>query len=288
VLVTGGSSGLGKEVAKCLLSKGASVTIAARRKNVLDEAKSELLEFTSKEASLEVVTADVTDQESARNMVAEAERLQDHVVDCVFCCAGAATPGFFIEQSPEIFAKQMQLNYLGVINSIHPAVKRMIEAGKGGKVVLVSSTLGLMGMIGYSQYSSAKFALRGLAESLRQELLPYSISVHIFFVATIDSPGNEVENEHKPAITKMIEEGDISDPSPIKRAQTLLKGVESGDFAISSDIATELIRAASRGNAPGNGMFVDALLCTLGFVFLPMWRRYADYLVMKHKNVRNC
>lgn len=95
---------------------------------------------------------------------------------------------------------------------------------KNGRIVMISSTLGLMGMIGYSQYSPTKFALRGLAECLRQELIPYGIKTSIYFVSTIKSPGYEKENLTKPVITKMIEDGDISDPSPESRAKTLLHG----------------------------------------------------------------
>ena len=95
---------------------------------------------------------------------------------------------------------------------------------KNGRIVMVSSTLGLLGMIGYSQYSPTKFALRGLAECLRQELIPYGIKTSIYFVSTIKSPGYEKENLTKPIITKMIEDGDSSDPSPKARAKTLIRG----------------------------------------------------------------
>lgn len=95
---------------------------------------------------------------------------------------------------------------------------------RNGRIVIVSSTLGLMGMIGYTQYSPTKFALRGLAECLRQELIPYGIKTSIYFVSTIKSPGYDKENLTKPKITKMIEDGDTSDPSPEARAKTLLLG----------------------------------------------------------------
>lgn len=84
----------------------------------------------------------------------------------------------------------------------------MIERGiPNGKLVMISSTLGLMGILGYSQYGPAKHALRGkeegnapssslnvgLADILRQELSPYNIDVHVYFVSTIMSPGYEKE-----------------------------------------------------------------------------------------------
>lgn len=93
-----------------------------------------------------------------------------------------------------------------------------------GRLVLVSSTLGLTGMVGYASYAPTKFAVRGLAECLRQELLPHGISVHIYYVATINSPGYEAENATKPKVTKAIEGAEGSDSRPIARAHTLLNG----------------------------------------------------------------
>lgn len=156
-----------------------------------------------------------------------------------------------------------------------------------GRIVLVSSTLGLMGIVGYSQYSPTKHALKGLAECLRQELMPFGIKVHIYYVATIDSPGNATENLTKPQITKMIEEGDISDASPQNRAKCLLGGIDREQFAISSDILTDLFRCTPGGISPRNSILCDPLLAILGAIAIPLWRHYADYLVQrtydKHK-----
>lgn len=139
-----------------------------------------------------------------------------------------------------------------------------------------------MGMVGYSQYAPTKFALRGLAESLRQELRPHSINTHIYYVATIDSPGNKVENETKPEITKIIEDGDMSNHSPAARAESLLEGMEAEQFAITSDLLTDLFRCASLGAAPGNNYICDNLKCFLARIGIPAWRRYADRLVIRH------
>lgn len=143
---------------------------------------------------------------------------------------------------------------------------------------MVSSTLGLMGMIGYSQYSPTKFALRGLAECLRQELIPYGIKTSIYFVSTINSPGYEKENQTKPNVTKLIEDGDPSDPSPEARARTLIKGlfnsvynfthylgVENGEFFITSDLITDIFRVMGSGISPWNSIF-DPLIHLFGQV----------------------
>ena len=70
----------------------------------------------------------------------------------------------------------------------------MVESKiKDGKIVFISSVLGLMSFAGWSTYSPTKYAVRGLADTLRNELQRYSINVHIFFPGTIFTPGFEVE-----------------------------------------------------------------------------------------------
>ncbi|EPZ31113.1 hypothetical protein O9G_001024 [Rozella allomycis CSF55] len=87
-----------------------------------------------------------------------------------------------------------------------------------------------MNLIGYSQYSPTKHAIRSLAETLHQELQPYQIDVHIYYVSTILTPGyleeRTTEEKTKPAITKIIEGTEISDASPDARAKTLIDGTE--------------------------------------------------------------
>lgn len=94
---------------------------------------------------------------------------------------------------------------------------------KDGKIVMVSSILGLFGLVGYSQYAPMKYAIRGLAESLRSELILYGISVHAYFPATILSPGLEEENKTKPKITLDVE-GTDEGLTPAQCAKGLLKG----------------------------------------------------------------
>ncbi len=80
----------------------------------------------------------------------------------------------------------------------------MIER-KQGRIVFVSSILGLMSCIGYAQYCPSKYALRGLAESLRNEMVMFNIGVHIFYPSNIDTPGFVVENLTKPPVTVKLE-----------------------------------------------------------------------------------
>lgn len=100
------------------------------------------------------------------------------------------------------------------------------ENKKGGKIVLVSSTLGYMSFVGWASYSPGKHALRGmgqllfwivdvlkkcaictkgLADTLQSEMMLYGVDVHIFFPPTMFTPGYDEENKTKPKIAKEIE-----------------------------------------------------------------------------------
>jgi short-subunit dehydrogenase len=64
---------------------------------------------------------------------------------------------------------------------------------KDGKIVFVSSMLGMLSFAGWSTYSPTKYAIRGLADTLRNELKRYGVGVHIFFPGGIESPGFDIE-----------------------------------------------------------------------------------------------
>ena len=96
----------------------------------------------------------------------------------------------------------MDLNYFGTLNAVRAAVPRMI-ARHGGHIVLVSSGMALTAYTGYSTYAPTKFAIRGLGECLRSELLPHNISVYQAYPPGFQSPGFDQENLTKPADTKV-------------------------------------------------------------------------------------
>jgi 3-dehydrosphinganine reductase len=286
VLVTGGSKGTGKALAILLAKKGAHVTIIARNLEDLNDALKEIKEnVLYSEQIISAIQCDVTDSDKAAIAVQKA--FDSKPLDYVFCFAGASVPGFFQEQDLSLFRKGMDLNYFGALNVVHPAVKLMIQSEDptgdcgGGSIGFCASVLGMFSLVGYSQYAPTKFALRGLAETLRQELKPYNISTHIMFPGTILSPGFLEEQKTKPEVTKLIEGADEGQ-KPEVIAEAFLKGIEHGQFMITSDIIGELARCCSKGVSPSNNYVTDAILCALGWIVFPFWRMYADYLTVSH------
>jgi 3-dehydrosphinganine reductase len=98
-----------------------------------------------------------------------------------------ARPGYFEEVPVAVFERTMAVNYFGTLYPLKAVVPAMVKRGKGA-VVLISSGAGLMGLFGYTPYSPTKFALRGLAESLRAELKPTGVHVMIVYPPDTDTP----------------------------------------------------------------------------------------------------
>lgn len=204
-VITGGSSGIGKSLAVLLVKRGASVTIMARNVDKLKTAEMEIKEAcvsgNQKVTSVSVDVSNYTELEQAINRV-------ENSVGPIFGlinCAGMAICGKVEDYSLEDIQTLVNVNFLGTLYPIKIVVPKMKER-KEGIIVITASQVALMGLFGYSVYSSCKFALRGLAESIDMELRPYNINVTLALPPDTDTPGFENENKTKPLETKLIAE----------------------------------------------------------------------------------
>ncbi|KAJ3739406.1 oxidoreductase [Lentinula detonsa] len=282
--VTGGSSGLGLAVAIALTKRGAHVTIVARNEERLAKALAEL-EKTRQSSNqiLRSYSFSLTDADASYAALEAASK--DHgnkYPDTVFMCAGAARPGFFVEEDAKSMQKGMDNTYWIQAYTALAYTKQLVRSQTSGKLVFTCSLLGYMSLIGYSTYSPGKHALRGLAESLRSELILYNSSVHIMFSGNIDSPGYVEENRTKPKITLEIESTD-KPTAPDVLAKELINGVQRGDFHIAPDMLSNIIRSSTTGATPHHNVLLDVLYALIGWIGLPLWRRGVDSTVLKHR-----
>ncbi|GAA6037331.1 hypothetical protein JCM8097_008515 [Rhodosporidiobolus ruineniae] len=271
--IGGGSEGLGLSLACQLADRGAHVTIISRSQSKLDKARKELETHRQSPSQIfQHFACDLTDPSHAASTLHLACKAHtSSSPDYVFACAGGSVPSFFTDLSAAKHWELMEWNFRTCLNTVHEAVKAMKDEGKeGGRVVLVSSVLGLMSFAGYSSYSPSKYAIRGLAEALRNELLLYGISVHLFLPATIFSPGFESEMKTKPDITKRIE-GPDEGMTPEGCARELIKGLDRNDFYITYEFVGHTLRN-SRGITPRNNVVLDTISGLIGTVAYPVWR----------------
>lgn len=133
----------------------------------------------------------------------------------------------------------MDVDYFGTLHAVRAVVPGMMTRGRGS-IVGVSSAAGLIGVFGYSAYGPAKFAVRGLFESLRFELRPYGIHVGVAFPPDTDTPQLAFEEPYKPLETKRIA-GIIKPISAEKMADAIVRGIQRRSYVITADAQTALL-----------------------------------------------
>ena len=245
VVVTGGSSGIGRAFVRQVAARGAEVTVLALDD---DDLTSTAAEFGSRRTPGLALPVDVTDADAVDRAVRQAE---DRLGPCdvLLTCAGVAHPGYFERLDPSIFRWTMEVDYFGTLHAMRAVVPGMI-ARRRGSVVGISSTAGLVGIFGYGAYAPAKFAVRGLLEVLRNELHPYGIHVGCVCPPDTDTPQLAYENRFKPEETRAIS-GSIAPYSADRVAASIVAGMERGRFLISPDWQTRVI-ARTAGLAQGS------------------------------------
>lgn len=228
VLITGGSSGIGKAAAIQAAREGASVAILARRQSVLDEAIAEIRAAAKNaEQRFATVAVDVTDRDAlktkAQELIQELGGLDILINNC-----GFAQPLPLDELSDDDIDRMTNINYLGHVN-VTRAFLAHFKAQGSGDICNVTSMLGFMGFYGYSAYCGSKFAIAGFSECLRQEMMLHGVRVTVFYPPTTDTPGLAKENEVKPAATWAIEgKGKAFTSEQVSAA--MLKGIQKGRY----------------------------------------------------------
>ena len=246
ILITGGSSGIGKALAIKAAQMGARVTLLARDVKKLEDAKSEIQAMAKEQ--VEIVSVDVSGSfEDVEKAIKKAVE-QQGPVDVLVNSAGTATAAPFDETQPEEFERLMRINYLGSVYATKCVVQSMKER-KTGRIVFVSSQAGQIGIFGFTAYSPSKCALRGLAEALQMELLPYNVYVSVSFPPDTDTPGLQKENESKPEITKLVSNvSGLFDAKTV--AGSIIEGLQKGDHHIWVGLDGFMLAQLTAGMSP--------------------------------------
>jgi 3-dehydrosphinganine reductase len=243
-IITGGSSGIGKCIAKLLARRGANVFLIARREEVLKEAFKEVKqEAAASSQRFGCSAADVSNRTAIEQAIARAE------AECgppavLVNCAGFVNPGY-VEQLPiEGMETELKINYLGTVYTVKSVLDGMIKR-RCGWILNVSSLGGIKGVFGYTGYSGSKFAVVGFSEALRSELRPYGIHVSVLCPPDVDTPMFENENKHKPLETLRVSEGaKLMQPADV--AHAAVEGMEKGRFLIIPNFSGRMFALVNR------------------------------------------
>ncbi|GLJ05684.1 hypothetical protein SUGI_0023020 [Cryptomeria japonica] len=178
VVITGGSSGIGLAIAKEALAQGAYVTMIARNLAKLEAAAQEILhELQCEKNRINIKAADVRNYEAISAAINES--FQWRPFDVILLNAGVGSASYMDKVSIESIDTIVGTNLIGTLYTLRVALPLMKEISyrHPSALVLVGSLASLYPAYGGGVYTCTKYALRGLAENLRLELLPYKIAV---------------------------------------------------------------------------------------------------------------
>jgi short-subunit dehydrogenase len=229
VIITGGSSGIGLEVARIYLSRGANVSLIARDPERLEKARQSLLSQAAprrtgaRNLRIHTASADTSD----------ADRLEAAVADCLsangpcdilIASAGIVEPSAFDEQESSVFEAQISTNVFGTVNAVRAVYADMKRRG-AGRIMIVSSGAALIGIHGYTAYCASKSALAGFAEALRGEAGEHGVAVSVCFPPDTLTPQFQAElPKRSPQARKLM---GAAPPWPAtKVAERIVQGVE--------------------------------------------------------------
>lgn len=189
VVITGGSSGIGKALAEAFGNKGSKIVITGRKKEALDEA---LLSLKGQGIEAIAIQGDVSNEEDNKIMAEETVKAFGKI-DILINNAGISMRAPFKDVDLDVIRKVMDINYWGAIYATKYCLPEILKTK--GSIIGISSIAGFRGLPGRVGYSSSKFALQGFLESLRTELL--KTGVHVLTAC----PGFTASNIRKASLT---------------------------------------------------------------------------------------
>jgi NAD(P)-dependent dehydrogenase (short-subunit alcohol dehydrogenase family) len=210
VLVTGGNRGIGRACARALADRGDRVAVTYRSEPGPDD-------------DLLAVRCDVTSDKDVDAAFAEVEETWGPV-EVLVANAGITRDGLFVRMAEDAFTDVLDTNLVGAYRVARRATRSMLRA-RGGRMIFMSSVVGLLGAPGQANYAASKAGLVGLARSLARELGPKGIT------ANVVAPG-------------FIETDMTADLTEARRSE-LLQAVPLARFAPAEDVAAAVAFLAS-------------------------------------------
>jgi NAD(P)-dependent dehydrogenase (short-subunit alcohol dehydrogenase family) len=241
-LITGAASGIGRATALAAAARGAELYLTDIQAEALDNVVAEAGGAGGIVAYAKA--ADLTDHEAIVAMAEEIHAAHGSM-DVVMNVAGVSTWGPIERLAHRDWQKMIAVNLMGPIGVLECFVPPMIEAGRGGHVVNVSSAAGLFGLPWHAAYSASKFGLRGVSEVLRFDLQQHGIGVSLVCPGAVKTPlVNSVEiigvDRADPKIRKLIERFERHAVSPERVAAKILDGVEKERYMIFTSADTRI------------------------------------------------
>lgn len=225
-LITGASGGIGSAIARAFHAQGATLAISGTREEALQSLAAEL-KATGSKNQVYVIPCNLANPQAIESLFPKAEELMGKV-DILVNNAGITRDGLSIRLKDEDWAQVLDVNLTSCFRLCRAALKSMMKR-RTGRIINISSVVGLTGNTGQSNYAATKAGLIGLSKSLAQEVASRGITVNCIapgFIAsamTDDLPENVKEK-----ILTSIPQGRMGTPEEIATGAVYLASPEAG------------------------------------------------------------
>ena len=220
-LVTGATGGIGGAIARSLHAQGATVVLSGTREAVLADLAKELGERAF------FAAANLSDAESVDGLVARAEEAAGGPLDILVANAGITKDGLLMRMKDEDFTDVIKVNLESYFRLSRAAMKGMMKR-RSGRIIGVTSVVGVTGNPGQTNYSASKAGMIGFSKSLAQEVGSRGITVNCIAPGFIASPMTDVLNDQqREAILTKIPSGRLGTGEEIAAAAVYLSSNEA-------------------------------------------------------------
>jgi 3-oxoacyl-[acyl-carrier protein] reductase len=174
VLITGGTRGIGFALAKAFLSAGDRVIITSKTTESIEQAESDLVQYKDQ---LWAKHCDVRNSKDCRQLVQDIVQKFDRI-DVLINNAGICADGQFYKMSAENWCDVTDTNINGLYNVTQPVVQQMMKQPEASYIYSMTSTAGMYGVFGQTNYSASKAAVIGFTYALAEEVKRFDIQIN--------------------------------------------------------------------------------------------------------------
>ena len=279
VLILGASSGLGEALSYILIKQDIKLSIASRKEQLLKKVQKKCLEINPN-SICDYYIVDITNEQNIKDYL-DKSILKNGFPSLIINCAGIAHPGFITDMNMDTHIKDMNLNYFGNLKFLKEIIFQYNKNNANIKdiidIICVGSCLGLIGSIGYTTYCPTKYALKGLLDSLKFELINTKLNLHYYAPSNMLTPGLVEENKNKPKIVHDME-NNVKNISAEEAANVLLSNLDK--YIITSEPDLELLKISSYFMS-GN-KFIDLLLLPIAIIGVIFSRKGIENNIKKN------
>lgn len=264
VLITGGSRGLGLEIARLMVKEGAKVAICARDKNELKKAKEDLDELASSYGTdgVYTVACDLTDNEQLQHMVG---RVRKHfgAIEILINNAGVIQIAPAEEMEKKEYEEAMNIHFWAPYNLMQAVLPEM-KKNREGRIVNIASLAGKVVVPHLAPYAASKHALVGLSESLHAEMQKYNIYITtvcpgLMRTGSVRQMVHKGQHRKEHGLAHILASQPLTSMDAKKAAESIVSACRHGETSLIIPLQAKAVTAA-------NGLFPGLVADVMGLL----------------------